>query len=132
MADWVWQATDAEQRTWLSNKFRFSLVNDERKSLTRFYDSIASACPELHVCRQVANGSKHTKLDRVDPEVQVQADWLRVVEPNGSLRPGDLVMDLRISVGSEQTTALHLFAKVFRFREQLLFELGFIEGARYV
>jgi hypothetical protein len=61
MADWIWQAAGAEQRLWLSNKYQFSLVNDERKSLSRFYDSIASACPELHVCRQIANGSKHMR-----------------------------------------------------------------------
>jgi hypothetical protein len=132
MTDWVWQATDAEQRLWLSSKFQFALVKDDRKSLSRFYDSIASACPQLHVCRQIANGSKHMKLDRFDPDVQVQADWLRVVEPHGTLRPGDLMMDLRISVGSDQTTATHLFAKVFRFWEQLLSELGFVEGTRYV
>jgi hypothetical protein len=132
MADWVWHGTDADQRSWLSNKFQFSIVNDDGKSLTRFYDSIASACPELHVCRQIANGSKHMKLDRVDPDVQVQADWLRVVEPHGTLRPGDLMMDLRISMGSKETTAQHLFARVFGFWQQLLSELGFIEGTRYI
>jgi hypothetical protein len=60
MADWIWQGAGAEQRLWLSDKFQFSLVNDERKSLSRFYDSIASACPELHVCRQKSPTAQST------------------------------------------------------------------------
>jgi hypothetical protein len=52
MADWIWQGAGAEQRLWLSDKFEFSL--------SRFYDSIASACPELHVCRQKSPTAQST------------------------------------------------------------------------
>jgi hypothetical protein len=72
------------------------------------------------------------KLRRVDVTVKASAEWVPVVEPAGSLRPGDLMMHLRVTVGERDIAADWLFTKAFGFWEQLLSELGFIEGARYV
>jgi hypothetical protein len=129
LCDWTWQACNSDQREFLANKYDLSNVSDDRK-FEKFCDAISDECQELQICRQIANGSKHMKLRRT-ATVKASAEWVRVSEPAGQLRPGDLMMDLRVTDGEKEITADWLFTRAFSFWEGLLCELGFAEG-RYV
>jgi hypothetical protein len=125
LCDWTWQACDQHQREFLTNKYGLSNASDVRK-FEKFCDTVSGECEELHICRQIANGSKHMKLRRTET-VKASAEWVPVIEPAGQLRPGDLIMDLRVTVGEREITADWLFTRAFGFWERLLSELGFVE-----
>jgi hypothetical protein len=116
---------NSHQREFLANKYGLSNASDERK-FEKFCDAVSGACEELHICRQIANGSKHMKLHRT-ATVKASAQWVPVIEPAGQLRPGDHMMDLRVTVGEKEITADWLFTRAFSFWERLLSELGFAE-----
>jgi hypothetical protein len=129
LCDWTWQACDSHQRQLLTNKYGLSNASDDRK-FEKFRDAISDECEELQICRQIANGSKHMKLRRT-ATVKASAEWVRAIEPAGQLRQGDLMMDLRVTVGEKEITADWLFTRTFDFWERLLSELGFVES-RYI
>jgi hypothetical protein len=124
LCDWTWQACNSRQRGFLAEKYCFQDDRDEQKMFGKFCNAICASCEELHICRQIANGSKHMRLRRADATVKAAAEWVPVVEPAGSLRPGDLMMDLRVIVGEKEITADWLFTGAFVFWERLLAELG--------
>jgi hypothetical protein len=59
LVDWIWCTADQKLRAQLAEKFHFDIPSSARKGLARFSDSIARDCRALHLCRIIANGSKH-------------------------------------------------------------------------
>ena len=81
-------------------------------------------CDELRVCREIANGSKHMRKNKVDPNIKAQAVWAKVVDGAGFAKPGDLVMSLRVSHNGKEVDAELAFIEAFGFWEKLMTELG--------
>lgn len=119
LVDWTWCTADQELRAQLAQKFRFDVPSTARKALERFSDSIARDCRALHICRVIANGSKHMKVMKPDLSVKAQIKWDG--EPHFLQRP--YVTDM-----GKARPAVEVFDETFRYWHQLLASLGLVEG----
>ena len=84
-----------------------------------FQNKIAKDCRDLYICREIANGSKHMRTDKRDEKVRAMAKWSAVVEGAGLVKPGDLVMDLRIADGDKERDAELCFIEALGYWEKL-------------
>jgi hypothetical protein len=123
-ADWAWRAADVELKTVLAERFSFNLKNSDRKNLENFCDKVASNSRELHICRQIANGSKHMGAARADPDIAATVVWQFV-------EPGRPVTHLEVVDGGASQHVETIFRGAFDYWERLFGDLGYIEG-RYV
>jgi hypothetical protein len=92
ISDWLWQS-NAKNRAILTKRFGFSskeTKNGRRNGLKKFQRCVAEQNRALHVCRYVANGSKHMRLEKTDPNIRAFATWDPVVEKVGLVKLGDL------------------------------------------
>jgi hypothetical protein len=88
-------------------------------------------CDELKVCREIANGSKHMRKNRVDPNIKAQAVWAKAIDGAWFAKPGDLVMSLRVTHNDKETDAERAFIEAAGFWEKLMIELNvFTKDAR--
>jgi hypothetical protein len=93
ITDWLWQSR-AQTRALLAERYKIEFSegtqNGLRVGLERLQSSVAADCRALHVCREIANGSKHMRKTKVDPDVKTIAQWRAAVERVGVVKPGDL------------------------------------------
>jgi hypothetical protein len=122
ISDWLWQSSP-ETRAVLKKRFKISCKETKSgisKSLKRFQDAVAKECRALHICREIANGSKHMRKSNPDPVIKAMARWDPVVEGAGLAKPGDLIMSLRIADGTDERDAVLWFIEAFGYWERLL------------
>lgn len=62
ITDWLWQD--------ISPELKFALQMNQCKD---FQDYVRATCPELNLCHQIANGSKHCLLEH-KPDTTISAD----------------------------------------------------------
>jgi hypothetical protein len=73
LIDWVWAASDDNLRTCISGFFEGATIS-KMQHLTK---AIAGRYRTIHVCSQIANGSKHYIADRTDdPAIEAKALWV--------------------------------------------------------
>ena len=69
-ADWAWCFGDDLVREHLSERYALCLAGrshvSERAKLDEFCNAVALESRDIHVCRKIANGSKHMKLRNPD------------------------------------------------------------------
>jgi hypothetical protein len=122
ITDWLWQSSPKTRQV-LETRFKLTFNEGTksglRKGLERFQDAIVADSRPLYICREIANASKHMGKTRVDPDVKAVANWDPVVDRTGLVRPGDLVMSLRISDGDERRDAVFWFIEAFGYWERL-------------
>ena len=118
--DWAWRAAGVESRNGLSERFAFKLVQDEQKDLNAFLNAVAADCRALHICRQIANGSKHMGADRGDPAIGAQVIW--TYDESGT--PAQFVM----RDGPDIIPAEHVFESAFDYWARLFGDIGYVEG----
>ena len=86
ITDWLWQS-GPEIRAILAARYNLKFIegskNALRAGLESFQEAIASDCRFLYVCREIANGSKHMRKNKVDPDVTALAQWLPVIQGAG-------------------------------------------------
>lgn len=126
ISDWLWQYQPSTRKQ-LATKFQFVFEETStgvKKGLEKFQDVIVLHCDELRVCREIANGSKHMRKTKTDPNIKAQAIWSTVVEPAGFAKPGDLVMSLRVTNNDKEAAAELAFIEACGFWEKLMTELG--------
>lgn len=123
MTDWLWES-NATTRDRLSRIFSFtykeSTVSGRKAGLTRFQDAVAQNCRDLHICREIANGSKHMRRRKPDPDIRAAVEWDPVTESVGEAKVGDLVMSLSVYDKGEKTDAVLLFIDAAGYWEHLL------------
>jgi hypothetical protein len=98
LTDWLWQY-QPETRSKLATKYQFVFEETPtglKRGLGKFQEAIVLHCDELKVCYEVATGSKHLRKNKVDPNFKAQAVWLKAIDGAGFVKPGDLVMNLRV------------------------------------
>jgi hypothetical protein len=118
LADWTWKATDEHLREAIADYFKFSLKSNDRDNLSMFYDRLSEDSREIYICRMIANGSKHMKLDRGDSSVAAKVEW----------RPWDGVnYSLTVVDGESKRSAQSVFDDAFRYWQRTLSHFGFIE-----
>jgi hypothetical protein len=130
LSDWTWHSCDTYQREILARKFGLSFSSDDQRNLARLKDAIAKECRPLHICREIANGSKHIKLRKADPQVGVSVGWAEVTEATAMRRQGG-IFTLVLKDGAETRPGVGTFVAATRFWGNLLGDLFFIEGQRH-
>jgi hypothetical protein len=122
ITDWLWQS-NAETRAVLAKRYKFEFHEDSahglRLGLERFQKAVTAHCRALHVCQQIANGSKHMRTTKHDPKVQAKAEWTQAVEHAGLVAPGDLVLEFTITDGDQTLDATLWFIEAAGYWEQL-------------
>jgi hypothetical protein len=122
ITDWLWQS-GPDIRAILARRYNLKFVEGSktavREGLESFQEAIANDCRFLYVCREIANGSKHMRKNKVDPDVTALARWLPVIQGAGHVKPGDYTLSLIIIDGDQQQDATRWFIQAFGYWEQL-------------
>ena len=121
--DWAWRSAGAGKSE-LADRFGFRLNKNDRRNLDALYKAITAECRELHICRDIANGSKHMGADGADPDVSVQVIW----QPTDAADAMNWECYLVILDRGETIRAEEVFERAFTYWERLFGELGYIEG----
>lgn len=133
LTDWLWQY-DCATRKKLATKFQFVFEctpTGIKRGLEKFQEAVVLHCDELKVCREIANGSKHMRKNKVDKNIKAQAVWAKAIDGAGFAKPDDLVMSLRVTHNDKETDAELAFIEAAGFWEKLMNELNiFSKGAR--
>lgn len=121
ITDWLWLSSP-ETRAIIRK--RYGVFDDEtqkglRKGLEAFQNTVAKENRDLYICREIANGSKHMRTTKRDETVRAMAKWSPVVEGAGLVKPGDLVLNLRIADGETESDAEGCFIEAFGYWEKL-------------
>jgi hypothetical protein len=132
LADWVWQSTDADGRAWILSKLVIAPSEKGQTGFSTFTRTLMKRYRVLHLCRQLATGSKHKIVESYpDPDVAAREDWdvdrLRV----GSAVGVPLVTySGRLSIRDREVSrpALEVFEEAARTWHRLLSDWGFVEG----
>jgi hypothetical protein len=127
----VWNAYP-ERRGDILALLSATLTGDDAKDFGAFHTAIKKRSRALHICGQLANGSKHMTLKKPDPDVRVEMRWESEAARAGEMRAGDplAVHHYRLMVSDKgvERTALDLFAAALKDWEWFLGEWGFVEG----
>lgn len=128
LTDWVWGDASEALRIEMC-KYLDATTCCKRD----FQNAICRKYRALHICRQIANGSKHMKLEREDPVVEVGAIWEEHMPRAGSARAGEKISGfLRkfVVVDNEiRKPAVEVFDEAGENWKDFLGTWGFIEGS---
>jgi hypothetical protein len=122
ITDWLWQSTPAIREI-LSKRYKLKFVegskNALRDGLEEFQNAVADDSRFLYVCREIANGSKHMRKNKIDPDITAVARWDQAIEGAGHVTPGDLMLSLFIVDGEHEEDATRWLIQAFGYWEQL-------------
>jgi hypothetical protein len=128
IADWTWQSADSERQQSMGSKLWFSLSSNDGKNFDRFADAICAQSRALKICREIANGSKHTKLRKSNENIVAKTRFNPVVEQLGRFQVGHYMLELSVGDERGELSAVRLFTEAFKFWEGFLGDFFFIEG----
>jgi hypothetical protein len=133
LADWTWKTSSPEQRSHILA----CLGVEGGGSLAKFQTTLMNKIRELHICRQVATGSKHVIVERYpDPNIQAEMRWEGEFARVGEMRAGDplAVYRYRLVVSDKgvERAALDVFEEAFKSWQRFLKQWGMIEGGTFV
>jgi hypothetical protein len=134
ITDWVWQS-GPERRAALANRYGFAYAETEtglRRGLEKLQNAIVKDCRALYVCREIANGSKHMKRKKADPDIRAKVEWHKALERVGVVNVGDYVMSMSITDGTEELDPIKWFIEAFGYWEKLFQEQGWIKNEKRV
>jgi hypothetical protein len=125
----------SKDRAELLSKLNIVATGKSRKDFGAFTKALMDRHRVLHICRQMATGSKHKEVEvSPDPEVVAEERW--DIEParvrsriSGQINSYSI--RLMIRDGHVSRSALEVFEDAARTWDQLLREWGYLE-ARYV
>jgi hypothetical protein len=122
ITDWLWQSTP-EIRAILAKRYNLKFVEGSKNALSEgleeFQDAVAKDSRFLYVCREIANGSKHMRKNKIDPDITAMARWLPVIQGAGHVVPGDLTLSLVIIDGDNEQDATRWIIQAFGYWEQV-------------
>jgi hypothetical protein len=132
ITDWVWQSSP-ERRAAIAKRYGFAYAETEtgiRKGLERFQEAISKECRALYVCREIANGSKHMRRKKADPDVKAKAEWHKSLEKVGVVNVGDYVMSMTITDGNEELDPVMWLIEAAGYLEKLFREEKWITNEK--
>ena len=129
LADWTWKASSPEQRSHILA----CLGVEGGGSFGKFQTALRGRCRELHICRQIATGSKHVTVEQhPDPNIKAEMRWESESARAGKMRAGDpfAVHRYRLVVSDHgvERAALDVFEEAFKSWQRFLGQWGLIEG----
>jgi hypothetical protein len=128
MSDWVWRSATAEDRAELLSKLAAPATG--KGSFAAFTGELVKQHRVLHICRQIATGSKHKIIERdPDPDVRAEEQWhagCRIWSVGG----GSITyyVSLMIRDGKIWLPALKVFEEAAQTWDRLLREWGYLEA----
>lgn len=131
ISDWLW-AAKPDLRLDIAAHFSFQYdetANGVRDGLSKFQDAVVAESSALKVCREIANGSKHMRKSKPDKAIRAVALWREVIEGAGVVVPGDFVLSLEVTSGSQTFDATHWFIEAEGYWERLFMDKGWLTGA---
>jgi hypothetical protein len=120
LADWTWAYADTALKQDLAKRFGFKLKQKDRNNRNQFLVAVAAASRDLHICRHIANSSKHLKLDNEDE----RGFHLKIGEAKFSdddVRFGLLVIDKGKTILIER-----IFGRALEYWKVLFNEIGYL------
>jgi hypothetical protein len=118
MTDWVWQSATVEDRAFLLSKLAVPATGKSQTDFNAFTRAVMKRHRALHICRQIAIGSKHKIVER-SPDPDVGAKEHRHEGGPSSL----LIRD-----GEVWRPALEVFEEAAQAWVRLLREWGYFEA----
>jgi len=106
-----------------------------RDSLERFQDAVRAKHRAIHICRQIATGSKHMNIRKPDPAIKTEEVWQPQAVAGrmecGRTPLGSYLYRRSLIDAGTPREALEVFREAFTNWEEELGCWGFIEG-RYI
>jgi hypothetical protein len=126
LADWAWAYADEKKKGEIATRFKFRLKGKPRENLNLFYEALCRDSRDLHICRHIANSSKHLKIDKPDGGFQAEIGHGEIPSgPNGEL---ERVFGLLI-IDSGKTILLdRIFGRAQKYWHDLFAELGYLKA----
>jgi hypothetical protein len=121
ITDWLW-SSKAQARSKMATVHGFvyeETATGIRRGLEKFQEAVATRERSLYICREIANGSKHMRRTKSDPDVKAKAVWREAIARVGLAVPGDLVLSLEITDGETTKDAVRWFIDGFGYWENL-------------
>jgi len=133
LTDWIWNnITPGERSKILTSLGERGAGKDEEKNFRTFQRALMRKFRVLHVCRQIATGSKHSEVARFsDPSVRAEMRWEMEAAKAGKVRAGDPLATYRYQLvvrdGESERPAFDVFKDAFAVWQRVLEEWGFVE-----
>ena len=126
MTDWVWEYADAESRVALASKYKI-----KGTSLRSFQKAVARANRSINACQEIANGSKHREVRRLqaNPHVRAEVVWAELEKGDVGERRFGSVWQIRDEDGVRP--ALQVFKEAADYWREVIspwMEDSFVEG----
>jgi hypothetical protein len=126
LADWAWAYADEKKKEAIAARFNFRLKSKQRENLNLFNEALCRDSRDLHICRHIANSSKHLKLDKPDGGFQAEIGHGEIpTGPNGEL---ERVFGLLIIDGGKTILLDRVFERAQKYWHELFAELGYIKA----
>ncbi len=119
IAPWTWNCSDGALRLEIAARYGFSLVHQNRRNLERFCQVVAAECPQLYICRRIANG-QHAIINRSDACLTAHLKGRRRKTASYELKFDD---------GNIWRDAEDVFHTAFSYWRGVLTEFRFLKGA---
>jgi hypothetical protein len=134
LADWTWKAAAGEQRGHILKCLNIESSGHDDKDFRRFQAAVRDRSRAIHICQQVANGSKHRIIHHPDPDVQAKMHWETEYGRAGTMRTGVdplAVYRYRLVITDKGAarSALDVFEEALGDWQRLLGTWGFVEGS---
>jgi hypothetical protein len=130
ISDWVWESYGVAERQGLIGRFNSDFDVESDKALERFQKLLRERHRPLHICWQIATGSKHKNIKKADPLIAVQE--LRVNQSQAGLMQAGQPLGLRrqrlvVHDGTKKVLAEKLFGMTADIWDRELRSWGFLE-----
>jgi hypothetical protein len=135
-ADWVWEASTPQFREDILRRLGKIGLGRRGNDFQCFQTAIREKSRAIHICRQLATGSKHMTVRQYpDPTVRAEMRWNPEATTAGKLRAGDPVVkysyQLVIWDDDVPRPAVEIFEDALRSWKSFLQDWGF-EEARFI
>ena len=130
MTDWIWQSATAEDRAELLSKLAITATGKSQNDFSAFTRALMKSHRVLHICRQIAIGSKHKIVERhPDPDVRAEEHWhVGRLRSRSGVSSANYSISLLIRDGEVLRPALEVFEEAAQTWNQLLRKWGWSEA----
>lgn len=128
-ADWAWAFADVHIKNALARRFALTLKGRDRSNREMFFEAVCTESRDIAICRDIANSSKHLKLDK--PAERGFQTSVAYSDGAGGEGYAEFGFTIRDDQRAEQILVDKVFERSLDYWERLYAELGYIEG-RYI
>jgi hypothetical protein len=130
ITDWVWESFGAKERQHLAQRLNGAFDVTAKDALTKFQDVLRAKHRSLHICWQIATGSKHKNIGKPDPVIKVEEIWVNQSQA-GIMRCGEPLgwhrQDLIVYDDEKKRRAVEVFEEAADCWDRELRSWGFLE-----